>query len=95
MAHSLVLEIKEESEVKSKKKWKMPFYGAQSRLGVGACIIFTSPRGDTISFTYRLEFDFMYNVAEYEALFLGLELARDMGIKVLEVNTRDSNLVVM
>jgi ribonuclease HI len=51
-------------------------------------------RGDTTSFAYRLEFDFTNNVAEYEALFLGLELARDMGIKVLEV-VGDSDLVVM
>jgi ribonuclease HI len=45
-------------------------------------------------FSYRLEFDCTNNIVEYEALLLGLELAREMGIKVLKV-IGDSDLVVL
>jgi hypothetical protein len=91
LAHSLDLEIKEESEVKSKKNWKMHFDGAQSRSGVlflpllgvmpqvlpiGLSLI---PR--TMWKNMKLFFDWS-------------KLVRDMGIKVLEV-IGDSDLVVM
>lgn len=41
-----------------------------------------------------MEFDYTNNIAEYEALYLGIELTRDMGIKILKV-TIDSDIVVM
>jgi ribonuclease HI len=41
-----------------------------------------------------LEFDCTNNITEYEELLLGLELARDMKIKMLRV-IGDSDLVVM
>lgn len=47
-----------------------------------------------MSFSCRLEFDCANNITEYEELLLGLELARDMKIKMLRV-IGDSDLVVM
>jgi ribonuclease HI len=35
---------------------------------------------ETISLSYKLEFEATNNVAEYEALVLGLRAAREMGI---------------
>ena len=65
--------------------WKMNFYGAYLRYGKGASVFITSPKGKTFNFSYRLEFEATNNVAEYEALLLGLEMDKDMGIKMLNI----------
>ena len=49
--------------------------------------------GEETIHSFRLEFDCTNNVDEYEALLLGLELARDMKIKCLSV-IGDLDLVV-
>jgi hypothetical protein len=56
-------------------------------------VIFVSPTQETISFSYKLEFETTNNVTEYEALVLGLKEAKDMGIKELSV-FRDVELIV-
>ena len=61
--------------------WKMYFDGAKSRHGSRAGIILVSPVGEETLHSLWLEFDCTNNVVEYEALLLGLELARDMKIK--------------
>jgi ribonuclease HI len=48
--------------------------------GLALCLV--SPTGKSYNFAFRLEFDATNNVAEYEALLLGLEIAKDMGIKI-------------
>jgi ribonuclease HI len=65
--------------------WKMFFDGASSREGAGAGVVFVSPAQETISLSYKLEFEATNNVAEYEALVLGLRAAKDMGIKEISV----------
>jgi len=65
------------------KVWYMHFDGAFSRLGKGAGIVLQSPSGKISKFSYRLEFEATNNVAEYEALLLGLELCKDRGVKCL------------
>jgi hypothetical protein len=65
--------------------WKMNFDGAKSRIGTGAGIMFVSPKGDTLCYAFHLEFEAMNNVVEYESLFLGLNMAKDMGIKILKI----------
>jgi ribonuclease HI len=65
--------------------WKMNFDGAHSKSGTGAGIVVTSPTEKSFNFAYRLEFEATNNVAEYEALLLGLEIAKDMGIKILKI----------
>ena len=54
----------------------------------------TSPKGQVFSFSFRLEFEATNNVAEYEALLLGLEIDKDMGIKMLNIRG-DSNLITL
>ena len=63
------------------------------RLGKGAGIVITSPSNKKYNFAYRLEFDASNNVAEYEALLLGLEIAKDMGIHVLSIKG-DLDLII-
>jgi ribonuclease HI len=75
------------------KVWYMNFDGAFSRAGKGVGIVLQAPSGEVLKFAYRLEFDATNNVAEYEALLLGLELCRDRGIKCLNIKG-DSDLVI-
>jgi hypothetical protein len=88
--------IKEKiKEEKVDEVWKMNFDGAHSRSGKGAGIVITSPtRQYPSTFAYRLEFEATNNVAEYEALLLGLGIAKDMGIKILNIKG-DSDLVIL
>jgi ribonuclease HI len=73
--------------------WKMFFDGASSKEGVGARVVFVSPCQETIPLSYKLEFETTNNVAEYEALVLGLRAAKDMGIEELSV-FGDAELIV-
>ena len=73
--------------------WRMSFDGAFSKSGKWARIVLTSPSNKKFNFAYRLEVDASNNVVEYEALLLGLEIAKDMGIKVLSVKG-NSDLIV-
>jgi ribonuclease HI len=63
----------------------MFFDGASSREGVGARVVLVSPVQEIISLSYKLEFEATNNVAEYEALVLGLRAAKGMGIKEISV----------
>ena len=72
----------------------MNFDCAHSISGKGAGVVITSLRGQTFNFAYRLEFEATNNVYEYEALLLGLEMARDMGIKILNIKG-DSDLIIL
>jgi ribonuclease HI len=63
----------------------MFFDGACSREGTGARVVFVSPAQETISLSYKLEFDTTNNVAEYEALVLGVRAAKEMGIKEIAI----------
>jgi hypothetical protein len=56
--------------------WKMFFDGASSSMGAGAGVIFISPYQETISLSYKLEFETTNNVAEYKALVLGMRAAK-------------------
>jgi ribonuclease HI len=65
--------------------WKMFFDGASSKESVGAGVVFISPTQETISLSCKLEFETTNNMAEYEALVLGLRAAKDMKIEELAV----------
>jgi ribonuclease HI len=52
-----------------------------------------SPCQETLSLSYKLEFEATNNVAEYEALVLGLRAVKDMGIEELAV-FGDAELIV-
>jgi ribonuclease HI len=71
----------------------MFFDGASSKDGAGVGIVFVSLAQETMSLSYKLEFEATNNVAEYEALVLGLRAAKDMGIKEIVV-FGDAELIV-
>lgn len=73
--------------------WHMSSDGAFSKPSKGVRIVFISSLGHIFKFSFRLEFEATNNVAEYEALLLGLEIARELRIKLLTVKG-DSDLVI-
>jgi ribonuclease HI len=73
--------------------WKMFFDGASSKDGASVGVVFVSPAQETISLSYKLEFEATNNVAEYEALVLGLRAIKDMGIKEIFV-FGDAELII-
>jgi len=76
------------------KVWYMYFDGVSSSHGKGAGVVLKSPLGHIFKFSYRLEFEATNNVAEYEAILLGLELAKALRVKLLSIKG-DSDLVIM
>jgi ribonuclease HI len=71
----------------------MFFDGASSSEGAGAGVVFVSPCQETISLSYKLEFEATNNVAKYEALVLGLRAAKEMGIEEVAV-FGDAELII-
>jgi ribonuclease HI len=65
--------------------WTLEFDGSHSSYGLGTGVVLTSPSGEVSYHSYRLEFCCTNNVVEYEALILGLNLAIDKGVTILEV----------
>lgn len=84
-----------EPNLESKKRdlWTMYFNGSCCKDGSGAGIILISPQGFTYKFSFTLSFPCTNNIAEYEALFLGLRLAHKHGIKCFHV-VGDSRLII-
>ncbi|XP_016185408.1 uncharacterized protein LOC107627044 [Arachis ipaensis] len=74
------------------ESWKLHVDGSSNVTYGGAGVILESQNGITIEHSIRYEFPVSNNQAEYEALLAGLALAKEVGAKVLEVNT-DSQVV--
>ena len=90
---------KEASELEAKRKqmyeglWKMYFDGSVDKVGADASVYKISPIRDTKDYSYKLVFECSNNVAEYEALLLGLHALKDLGAKRVQI-FGDSQLVV-
>lgn len=63
---------------KGSQEWTLYTDGASRKEGSGAGLIQTSPSGEEFTYTLRLYFHTSNNEAEYEALLVGLLLARQM-----------------
>ncbi|KAJ0856311.1 putative ribonuclease H [Helianthus annuus] len=77
------LEVQQLGE--SSGSWTLYTDGASNVRGVGLGILLKSPQGDILPQAIRCEFPATNNEAEYEALIAGLELAKSMSIKNLQV----------
>ena len=73
--------------------WHMHFDGSKMRLGFGAGIVLSSPKGDRLRYTLQIHFAASNNIAEYEALVHGLWLGKELGIRRI-LCYGDSDLVV-
>lgn len=75
------------------KPWQLYFDGSYTQHGAGASVLFITPQGDSIPKSYRLSFPCTNNIAEYEALTIGLRIAVQWKIQELHV-FGDSQLVI-
>jgi hypothetical protein len=73
--------------------WRMNFDGSKMLGGLGADIVFTSPKGDKLLYVLQIHFRASNNIAEYEALVHGLKLGKEIGIRRI-LCFGDSDLVV-
>ena len=71
----------------------MFFDGDCTKESAGAGIVFISPSKEKTQLSFKLDFQATNNIAEYEALLLGLNSAKEMNIKKLHV-FGDSDLIV-
>ena len=65
--------------------WKMFFDGAAQCSGASAGVVFVTPEGDVLPYAFTPIECFSNNVAKYQALILGLEMAMDVKTTRLEV----------
>ncbi|XP_059078205.1 uncharacterized protein LOC131043644 [Cryptomeria japonica] len=73
--------------------WALEFDGSCSSTGSGAGIVFVSLDGKMFPFFFKLQFDNTNNIAEYESLLLGMNVAQKKGIKNLHAQG-DVELIV-
>ncbi|KAL0290630.1 UNVERIFIED_CONTAM: hypothetical protein Sangu_2566600 [Sesamum angustifolium] len=73
--------------------WKMYFDGASHKEGAGTGVVFVTSEGEVLPYLFTLTQNCSNNVAEYQALILGLEIVVDAKQLPLKVY-RDSQLVV-
>ncbi|XP_058189210.1 uncharacterized protein LOC131306800 [Rhododendron vialii] len=81
-----VMETKDET-------WTLYFDGASNQKVFGIGVLLVSPEGSHIPLAFKLNFEVTNNEAEYEACIVGMRVALEIGVKILEV-VGDSNLVV-
>jgi ribonuclease HI len=51
--------------------------------GARAGVVLISPKGDILKYVIQLDFSVTNNIAEYEGLVTGLQLAKEFGIRRL------------
>ncbi|GAB2287876.1 hypothetical protein Dimus_037963 [Dionaea muscipula] len=73
--------------------WTLHIDGSSGRQGGGAGLVLTSPDGSEVEYAMRFDFTVTNNEAEYEALIVGLKIAAELEVRVLQVFS-DSQLVV-
>jgi len=74
--------------------WHLEFDGSVNKFGAGARVwIYNLENNHSEGHAYRLNFKCTSNMAEYEALILGLKLVRNLGAKRVSV-MGDSKLVI-
>ncbi|XP_026442650.1 uncharacterized protein LOC113342271 [Papaver somniferum] len=82
----------EVAEVEEEERWTMFSDGSSYGSYGGAGIVFETPKKELMSFAFKLDFECSNNVAEYEALILGLRMAEELKLGAIDVKG-DSKLV--
>ena len=79
----------EQNALEKKQKrdglWTMYFDGSMANVGAGAGVYIIYPIRDFKALSYKLTFECMNNVAEYEALLLGLHALKDLGAQRIRI----------
>jgi hypothetical protein len=61
--------------------WVIYFDGSYTLKGAGAGVVLIPPEGDMLKYAIQIEFPATNNIAEYEGLVTGLQLAKKLGIQ--------------
>jgi hypothetical protein len=85
LSKSLLLKhpIVQPAEIGENDLWMMFFDGACTRESAGAGIVIISPLKETTHLSFKIDFKVTNNIAEYEELLLGLNVAKEMKIQRL------------
>ena len=81
------------AETATNEKWSLSVDSFSNIKGNGLGLLFKSPHGDILEQSVNCEFRATNNEVEYEALIAGLDLAKGLNIKNIQVFS-DSQLVV-
>ncbi|XP_074278403.1 uncharacterized protein LOC141601994 [Silene latifolia] len=73
--------------------WQMYFDGAARQDGAGAGVVFVTPQNHRMPYAFTLTQLYTNNMAEYQALILGLQMAIEIGVRDMDIYG-DSELVV-
>ena len=73
--------------------WNMYFDGASTQTLVGVGVVLISPLKETIHLSYKLDFKTTNNIEKYEALLLGVEASKEMGIMCMRI-FGDAELII-
>ncbi|XP_059658950.1 uncharacterized protein LOC132305303 [Cornus florida] len=73
--------------------WTLMFDGSSTHDGGGVGIVIISPKGRKTKFSFFLDFKCTNNQAEYEALFIGLEILLKLKVEKVQI-IGDSNLIL-
>ncbi|XP_074304558.1 uncharacterized protein LOC141639296 [Silene latifolia] len=73
--------------------WQMYFDGAARKDGAGAEVVFVTPQNHLMPYSFTLTQLCSNNMAEYQALILGLQMAIEIGVRDMDIYG-DSKLVV-
>ena len=71
----------------------MYFDGASTQNSTSAGVVLISPSKENIHLSYKLDFKTTNNIAEYEALLLGVKAAKEMGIMCIHT-FGDADLII-
>ena len=71
----------------------MFFNGAARQEGAGTCVVFISPQWQVLLYSFSLSKLCSNNVAKYQALIIGLQMAIEIVISQLEI-FGDSKLII-
>jgi ribonuclease HI len=74
-------EAQDDDKTTDAEAWTVFCDGSWGTFGVGAAVVLISPSKIKTCYAARLDFTCTNNIAEYEALLLGLRKLKAMGIK--------------
>jgi ribonuclease HI len=75
------------------EQWVLYVNSAYSQQGSGAGVAVISPQDDVLNYALHLMFPVINNVAEYEAMIVGLKLVKELGAREVRLYS-DSQLAV-
>lgn len=81
--HPMLIDFPDDSvfTITTSSTWKLYFDGSHTNHGAGEGILFITPQGDSIPKSFRISFPCTNNIAEYEALVIGLQTTIQWKIK--------------